>query len=233
MSTVNLDFSKLPPAAGVTDADYTVIESKSGAKKIKVTSIVFGLDNVTFKDTISQQSTDINTLSASVNSLSAQTDESVADINALIGTVVQSTTAAFINKVYPVGSILLTTSTESPEVYLLSTSWEQIAQGLFIAGVGGGTDKNGTDFIVAEGNAASNFNVGEYNHTLSIAEMPAHTHTFTPIQGYNALASGQYVESAAGENGKISEMTSSQTGGSQSHNNIPPLFGIYMWKRIT
>ncbi len=55
-------------------------------------------------------------------------------------------------------------------------------------------------------------------HTLTIAEIPAHTHTYLGIQSQNA-ASG--VDTVA-ENSPRPTETSGSTGGGQSHNNLQP-----------
>ena len=55
-------------------------------------------------------------------------------------------------------------------------------------------------------------------HTLSIEEIPAHTHTYLGIQSQNA-ASG--VDTVA-ENSPRPTETSGSTGGGQSHNNLQP-----------
>ena len=55
-------------------------------------------------------------------------------------------------------------------------------------------------------------------HTLSIDEMPAHTHTYLGVNSQNA-ASG--VDNVA-ENAPRPTETTSSTGGNQAHNNLQP-----------
>lgn len=78
---------------------------------------------------------------------------------------------------FPVGIIITTTSSTSPGNTYGGT-WTQIAQGRTLIGAGKGTDSNSTEkeFTV-------NGTGGEYTHTLSKAEMPAHSHTFTGSAG--------------------------------------------------
>lgn len=232
MSTEKVSFNELPTAGEVKNGDFFVIEDVYTAKKINFKNIIFGLDNVTFASTISGQSTDIASLSSSIDSLSGQYVDGTSVLQNLITTTVTSATANFIKSFYPIGSILYTASNVNPSTYLVGTVWDQIAQGLFIAGVGVGTDKNGASIAVGEANSLINFNLGEYNHTLTVTEMPAHNHTFSPIGETNASVAGSYVESAPGPGGALSPITSNSTGSGLSHNNVPPFYGLYVWKRV-
>lgn len=233
MSNSAIGWDQLPIAGEAKNGDYFVIEDVRLAKKLDYKNLIFGLPNVTFAATISGQSTDIATLSTTITSLSSQLNQETDDLISLIGTVVQSTTASFVNVVYPVNCVIYTAYNINPTTYIANTTWQQVAQGLFIAGVGSGVDKNGNGFTVGEGNAASNFNTGEYKHTLTVTELASHTHTFQPREGTNALVAGTFVESAPGPGARLSPITSSSTGGSQSHNNIPPVYGLYVWRRVS
>lgn len=233
MSTAKVNFEELPIAGEVKSGDFFVIENLLTAKKINFDNIIFGLDNVTFASTISAQTTDIEGLSSSIDTLSAQTVQDGIYLTNLITTTVTSATASFINNIYPVGSVLYTATNINPQDFINGTFWQQIAQGLFIASVGTSVDKNGTGFSVAEGTAVTNFNVGEYNHTLTVNELAAHTHSFQPLEGQTTASSGPYSESAAGPSGApLAAITSSSTGGNAGHNNVPPFYGMYVWRRI-
>ena len=80
-----------------------------------------------------------------------------------------------IEKIYPVGSIYITTELGSAEdvANKFGGTWESYGQGRTLVGVGTGTDENDTDRTFAINNKG-----GEYNHILSIQEMPAHDHLF-------------------------------------------------------
>lgn len=233
MSTAKVTFDQLPEAGEVKAGDFFVIQDVTTAKKINFSNIIFGLENVTFAATLSAQTTEIGFLSSSIDSLSAQTVEDYSSLITLIATTVTTATASFIDNIYPVGAVLFSNNSSNPQTYILGTYWQPVAQGQFIASVGTGVDKNGTGFTVAEGAAATNFNAGEYSHTLTVNELAAHTHTFQPIEGGNTSVAGPYSESAAGPSGApLASITSGSTGGGVAHNNIPPLYGLYVWRRI-
>ena len=227
MSSDKVTFNELPEAGEVKPGDFFIIEDLQQTKKINFSNLIFGLDNVKFADTITGQTTDILALSANVASLSAQLDFSSQELNSLLSTTVQTTTAAYLNQIFPIGSIMYTIVNVNPQVSLIGTTWEQTSQGLFIAGVGSAVDKNNIGFTVGEGNA------GEYNHALTLNELASHTHLFTPINGTDTGSAGQYTEYAPGPiNSFLSPIISTSAGGISNHNNIPPVFGVYVWQRI-
>lgn len=61
---------------------------------------------------------------------------------------------------------------------------------------------------------------GEDKHTLTVDEIPL---THTPNASYT-VAEGQYQTPET-------PILSSETGGGQAHNNMPPYLAVYMWKR--
>jgi len=145
--------------------------------------------------------------------------------------------------VYPVGSIYMSVNDVNPSEYFGGTwvSW------------GAGKVPVGVDTTQAEFNAVEKEG-GAKTHTLSINEIPshshgitgngAHTHTYTGFiqcavsssQTYTAIAHKRYdgdgastpasMNSSGGHSHSISN-----NGGSGSHNNLQPYITCYMWKR--
>ena len=128
---------------------------------------------------------------------------------------------------YPIGSIYLSINDTNPSKWFGGT-WEQIAKGRTLVGV----DTNDTDFNIVKKTG------GEKTHTLTIDEMPSHTHDFKtdeydPVSllydkgTYNWY--GVYYDNDKSFTAKTFKITN--TGGSQSHNNLQPYFTCYIWCR--
>lgn len=125
--------------------------------------------------------------------------------------------------IQPVGSVLFTFNNVNPGTRTGwgSTTWIQISQGRFVVGVGTGSDGIQTRAFAAGSTA------GEYQHQLTIAEMPSHNHTYDKI---SLISNGERDNNRqAGENYTTSG--TSYTGGDEYHNNTPPGFGLYVWQR--
>ena len=82
-----------------------------------------------------------------------------------------------LDNVYPVGSIYMSTSPTNPH-NLFGGTWEAYAQGRVLIGVGQGTDANGVKKTFNAGATG-----GEYEHTLTVGEIPAHSHSGTAVSG--------------------------------------------------
>lgn len=143
---------------------------------------------------------------------------------------------SILNSVYPVNSVYFTSSNASFASFLGFT-WVQISQGRFIAGVGIGTDKNGNTFTVQV--SSNNDTTGEYTHTLSANELPPHEHTIKASQRVTGddAAGGSRVLTADRNitNANITITGLSAAGKitpTDAHNNIPPYFGLYIWRRV-
>lgn len=81
--------------------------------------------------------------------------------------------------------------------------------------------------VAVNGTATATSIVGEDQHTLTVPEIPAHTHNFFPLvtaDANNGGANGvQY--------GTTANVATSSTGGGTAHNNLPPFYGVYFIKR--
>ena len=72
---------------------------------------------------------------------------------------------------------------------------------------------------------------GEYKHKLTIAELANHSHpqVVTAGSGGSAVRNDYSADGA----GKIYSqgVSTTATGGNNSHNNIQPYFVVYFWRR--
>ena len=122
--------------------------------------------------------------------------------------------------VYPVGSIYTNASdSTNPATLLGFGTWEAFASGRVLVGKA----NSGTFATVGA-------TMGEKTHTLTIAEMPTHTHTMN-----NNTLVNRNIAGTGGAQGTMTVLASTlsvnPTGGGQAHNNIQPSIVVYMWKR--
>ena len=116
--------------------------------------------------------------------------------------------------IYPVGSIYMSVNDVNPSI-LFGGTWEKIK------------DK----FLLASGDT---YNVGttggESEHTLTIDEMPSHTHSVNlkwDTAG-GASASTSYSDTSPL---RVGDYQTGLNGGGQPHNNMPPYLTVNVWKR--
>jgi microcystin-dependent protein len=116
--------------------------------------------------------------------------------------------------IYPIGSVYMSFNATSP-ANLFGGTWTRLSNVFLYA--------TSTDANI--GNTG-----GESAHTLTISEMPSHSHTLPNGTG---VAGSDYVANLTG--GQVrhdSGITTFAYGGGQAHNNMPPYVQCAMWKRI-
>ena len=137
---------------------------------------------------------------------------------------------------YPVGAIFQSTSSTSP-ASMYGGSWEKI-EGRFLLGTSSRYSVSSTG--------------GEEKHTLITEEMPKHRHRpANSMNGYLNLADNGnlyitydstqltntmrvFGNGYTGFNGGNSEETddASGEGYGNPHNNMPPYYSVYIWRRV-
>ena len=129
--------------------------------------------------------------------------------------------------IYPVGIIIEFDADTDPNTIMQGQVWQEWGQGRVVVGAGSYTDKNSTAKTFTRGMTDN----GEYNHTLSVEEMPTHQHTVAVCFG----GSGDNWASANYRGGGSTDFykagMADAFGGSQSHNNIQPYIVAKRWKR--
>ena len=150
---------------------------------------------------------------------------------------------------FPVGTILETTNSANPSTYIGGT-WEQLPAGLTT--ITAGTYKethNGTEDTYVFTAGSSNFTrngvsmSGEAEHVITEGEMASHGHA---IHFYNDDwnssdgIGGEYnqpgivhdsTDRSAKNTNRWADLVES-TGGNQPHNNLPPLYSAYRFRRV-
>lgn len=125
-----------------------------------------------------------------------------------------------IDLIYPIGSIYMTVSDTNPFETIKFGVWEKIEN----------------KFLLASSNIHMNGETGgEENHTLTINEMPKHSHKMKyDSVGWTA------IKLSSGTNGIVEYNNSSydgqysteEVGNGNAHNNMPPYLVVNMWKRV-
>ncbi len=133
-----------------------------------------------------------------------------------------------IDIVYPIGAIYMSVNSTDPSV-LFGGVWEQI-EGRFLLASGNLTDEN-DNVLETYVNGDTG---GETEHTLSINEMPSHYHSrTTQPQSWSERDSSasQIISPESGSAKRVTKNTSN-TGGGQAHNNMPPYLVVNVWERV-
>lgn len=125
----------------------------------------------------------------------------------------------FLDTIYPIGSIYMSIDSTNPSS-LFGGTWEPWGTGRVPVGI----DLNDTDFNTVEKTG------GEKTHTLSVNEMPSHTHMLHLVSNQLGNGGGMWGTTYSQYDGNVDTYP---TGGSQPHNNLQPYITCYMWKRIT
>lgn len=131
---------------------------------------------------------------------------------------------------YSVGDIYITTKSGNPYTWLQYGEWTQI-QDCFLLAAGSTYSAGATG--------------GEATHTLTVSEMPAHTHGAGDPDGTRGFWRGGATARSSVQSGSNvtsvvrSPDTSVQyfwntaaTGDGVAHNNMPPYLVVYVWKRV-
>lgn len=132
--------------------------------------------------------------------------------------------AATLLAVYPVGSIYTSIVSTSPSTHFGGT-WVSFGQGRVMVGHDDAASPD-TDFVAPSGDGSSVLVGGAKTHTLSVGEIPSHTHGFTLE---NARGTG--AEGSEDGASSFSTVNTDATGGGGAHNNLQPYVVVYMWKR--
>ena len=168
------------------------------------------------------------------------------DIQAIVKEAVNGVLAqkaTFLESFYPVGAIFMSMTSTNPNTLFGFGTWEQIKD----------------RFLLAAGNTYSSGSTGgSATHTLTINELPAHTHVQLGTSGaeantspvrqvfqndgnvvvYGSDGTAVWATMKMSNASKVYRTTTinvdgvtGSTGGGAAHNNMPPYLAVYVWKR--
>ena len=135
----------------------------------------------------------------------------VTEVNKTLGSI-DDQFADYWKTIYPIGHVYISLSETNPSA-LFGGTWEQL-EDMFLLGA--------SDVYPAGSTG------GEAEHTLTIDEMPAHTHAGVRRSSANEGT----VSTGSSTSSKDATYETDSTGGGLAHNNMPPYLAVYMWKRI-
>ena len=122
----------------------------------------------------------------------------------------------------PIGSIIMGTgdnfATQAAVQAKYNGTWAQIKDVFLLAA--------GDNYIAGSTG-------GEATHTLTVDEMPKHSHNLPVDKNYGEATTTERdrINLSSGI-AYITGYSSNETGASQPHNNMPPYLTVYMWRRI-
>lgn len=135
---------------------------------------------------------------------------------ALSDTILNNMQVELMKLVFPIGSTYITQTNTNPSEILKFGTWERVKGKVLV-----GLDEDDTDF-----NTIGKIG-GEKEHTLTVDEMPQHSHTFNKTSG-----TANYKDTGSGTAYGDYLVNTSSAGGDQPHNNLQPYQVVgYMWRR--
>jgi hypothetical protein len=133
--------------------------------------------------------------------------------------------SAALDSIYPIGAIYTSITSGSPQSVFGGT-WVSFGQGRVLVGHDD-TSSPDSDFVASSTDGSSVLVGGAKTHTLSVDEIPSHTHGISNFE--NPAGTGS-TGSANGAS-SFSTVNTTATGGGTAHNNLQPYVVVYMWKR--
>lgn len=132
--------------------------------------------------------------------------------------------SSLVDLFYPIGSIYMSTDSTSPQSRFTGTYWLPIYD----------------RFLLGAGNAyEARAKGGEATHTLTRQEIPKHSHDeYVGNDGGDSSAPSGYIgwpsiSSVSHKTWFARLAKTGADGGGAAHNNMPPYYTVYMWRRVT
>lgn len=173
---------------GYTEGDtiYPSLASKIAALDVKTNDALSSISSLT--TIVNQHTSSINSLNTTVNNHTSSIAginnsitshaESIASLAKSISALQNATVAAL-----PVGSVYISMSGDNPATSLGYGTWVKTCLGRLPIGIGDGSANGGINMPLIPAGSL----VGNLKKTLTIANIPSHTHSYTgPVGTFNS-----------------------------------------------
>ena len=147
----------------------------------------------------------------------------VAEINKVTADNMNEIKNVINNLIYPIGTYYETSDLNFNPNIVWGGTWELENDGTVLVSKSSAT---GSKFNVNLGTV-----VGEETHTLTIDEMPKHTHKVNYVKSNITPLSDPGISGYNGNNEGLGNTLVEYTGGNQAHNNLQPSKVINRWHR--
>jgi hypothetical protein len=209
-------------------ANYTIAVGWSGKDALADSDANKVISGADFNTEFTAVQTAINTKA----DLAGSASQAFSATTAAAGTnTTQVATTAFVlnplniaDVVYPVGAIFTTVTAYANSAAVVAviggTTWVAFGAGKVLVGL----DSGDTDFDTVEETGGAKTD----SHTLTTAEIPAHTHTY----GKSTTSENMSIDDISGLRGAATSNTGSTGGGgAHTHDIVQPYIVVYFWKR--
>lgn len=214
-----------------SEAQTSANNAKQYANEAKESASLVGQDVIQLKQDVRNLQASVNENTSDISSLNTEVDNNTSDISSLTTkvnnntsqiTTLHSMLAVYWKTLYPVGSIYISTSATFNPNTAWGGTWQQTASGRCLIGA------NDTYPLGSMG--------GESTHTLTIEELPQHSHGIYGADtrdGNITLDKARFSYKDQGQTTSyISGILGTElTGNNNAHNNMQPYLAVYMWKR--
>ena len=214
------------------EAQTSANNAKQYADEAKESASLVGQDVTQLKQDVRNLQTSVNENTSDISSLNTKVNSNTSDISSLTTkvnnnssqiTTLHSMLAVYWKTIYPVGSIYISTSATFNPQTVWGGRWEQTASGRCLIGA------NDTYPLGSMG--------GESKHTLTIEEIPQHSHGIYGADSRSGNITLDKVRFSYKDQGQTTSYVSGilgteLTGGGRAHNNMQPYLAVYIWERI-
>lgn len=125
-----------------------------------------------------------------------------------------------VDLVYPVGSYYWSSISTNPAIVFGGGTWVQVKD-VFLYAAGDTAPTNVADYVG-----------GEKEHTLTVEEMPRHSHSINIHHSDGPEVWGEILNASIEQNNGRARLGTNSKGNSQPFNILPPFITAFCWRRV-